>query len=134
MASVPEDLIVMLDPLVSETAGTNLLKGPPPELPTDLVVLSHYGGEPAEDRVMGVSRTPPGVEISMVQLYVRNALEATAKSKADTYHALLDNFDGTISGRRYFQIESVDSAPHSLGQDNRGLWMAVANYRCQHSR
>lgn len=134
MASVPVDLITYLDPLVSETAGTDLLEGPPPEQPDNLVSLTHYAGEPAEDRVMGPSLTPPGIEVALVQLLVRNADMATAKSKADAYHALLDNLNGTLNGRVYFQVESLESMPHSLGQDGLGLWNFVTNFRCQHAR
>jgi len=134
MSSVPEDLIVYLDPLVSETAGTDLFEGPPPELGGDIVALTHYAGEPAEDRIMGPSLTPPGIEISRIHLFVRNSLMATAKSKADAYHALLDGLDGTLSGRTYFNVESLDSQPFSLGQDARELWRYAANFRVEHGR
>ena len=134
MASVPEDLVAYLAPLVSETAGVTMFVGPPPELPPDLIALTHYGGEPAEDRVMGASLNPPGVEVAMVQLYVRNSVLIAAKSKADACFALLDSFNGTLSGRKYFNVEAVDSTPYSLGQNDRGLWMCVANFRAQHAR
>ena len=133
MASAAVDLITMLDALVSETAGTDLFEGPAPELPADCVVLTHYGGEPPMDRVMGASLTAPGIEVSNVQVLVRNALMATAKTRADAYHALLDNFNGTAT-KKYFQITSIDGPPHSLGQDAAGRWQYVSNYRCQHSR
>ena len=134
MASVPVDLITYLDSLVSETAGTDLFEGPPLELPDNLVALTHYAGEPAEDRVMGPSLTAPGIEVALVQLFVRNTVMATAKTKADAYHALLDNFSGTANSRTYFQIESVDGMPYSLGQDASGRWRYVANYRCEYKR
>ena len=135
MASVPEDLIVYLIAAgVSETAGGTLIEGPSPELPADVVVLTHYDGEEAEDRVMGPSLTAPGVEVSLVQLFVRNSLMATAKTKADAYHALLDGLNGTLSGRSYFNVESMDSMPYSIGQDSRELWRMVCNFRVEHAR
>ncbi len=134
MASVPEDLIAYLDASVSETAGEDLIEGPSPELPEDVVVLTHYDGEEAEDRVMGPSLTAPGVEVSLVQLFVRNSLMATAKTKADDYHALLDGLDGTLSGRKYFNVQSMDSMPYNIGQDSRKLWRMVCNFRVEHGR
>lgn len=134
MSAVEADLIAYLDPLVTETAGTDLFEGPPPELDEDIVVLTHYTGEPAEDRVMGPSLTAPGIEISLVQLFVRNSAKTTAKSKADAYHALLDGLDGTFSGRKYFNVESINSMPFPLGQDARELWRYVANFRVEHAR
>lgn len=134
MASLPADLITYLDPLVMDSAGTDLFEGPPPELPADVVVLTHYAGEPALGRVMGESLTEPGVEVALVQLFVRHSVMATAKTKADSYHALLDNFNGTIGSRIYFQIESASGMPYSIGQDERGLWRMVCNYRVQYER
>lgn len=134
MASVPEDLIVYLDPLISETAGTDLFEGPQPERPPNLIALTNYVGEPAEDRVMGPSLTPPGVEVTLVQVFVRNEKMATAKTKADAIHALLDGFDGTVNGRVYYDIESINSMPFALGQDKEDLWSFACNYRCKHAR
>lgn len=134
MASVPVDLITYLDSSVSETAGTDLFEGPPPELPANLVAITHYAGEAAEGRIMGPSLTAPGVEVALVQLFVRDEKMATAKSKADAYHALLDGLDGTLSGRTYFNVESIDSQPYSIGQDARALWRWVCNFRCEHGR
>lgn len=133
MASVAVDLITMLDPLVAEAAGTTLFEGPPPELPDSLVVLTHYGGESGDGRVMGPSLTAPGVEVSLVQLFVRGTVMATVKTRADAYHALLDGYNGSAT-RTYFNIESVSGMPHALGQDGAGRWRYTANYRCQHSR
>jgi hypothetical protein len=134
MASVPGDLIDMLDPLVSFTEGIDLFEGPPPELPDNVAVLTHYAGEPALDRVMGASLTVPGVEVAMVQLFVRNTVMATAKTNADAIHALLDSYDGTINSRRYYNIESTDSMPFNLGQDGAGRWRMVCNFRVEHAR
>ena len=135
MASVAADLITYLDGLFSETAGTDLFEGPPtPEGPANVVVVSHYMGEPGEDRVMGPSLTPPGVEVSLVQVLVRNTGMATGKTKADAYHAKLDGYNGTLSGRKYFDIESINGMPFSMGQDKNTNWEWVCNYRCQHAR
>lgn len=134
MASVPVDLITYLDGSVSETAGADLFEGPPPELPDNVAVITHYGGEAALDRVMGPSLTAPGVEVALVQLFIRNSDQATAKSKADAYHALLDGLDGTLSSRTYFNVESLDSMPFSIGQDARALWRYVSNFRVEHGR
>jgi hypothetical protein len=134
MSSVPQDLITYLDALVAETAGTDLFEGPPLELPVNVVVLTHYGGESALDRVFGPSLTAPGVEVGRVQLFVRNTVMVTAKTRADAIHALLDGFAGTLSGRTYFFISSIDGAPFSIGQDSRGNWRWSCNYRIQYAR
>lgn len=135
MSSVPVDLIAYLDPLVSETAGVDLVEGPPMELPDAQVAITHYGGEPALGRVMGASLSADGlVEVALVQLFVRNMVMATAKTKADAYYALLDNFNGVANGRTYYHIESTDSMPYSIGQDGNGRWRYVCNFRCQHKR
>ena len=83
---------------------------------------------------MGPSLTAPGIEVSRIQLLVQNSLMATAKSKADAYHALLDGLDGTLSGRTYFNVESLDSMPFSLGQDKSERWRYAANFRVEHGR
>jgi hypothetical protein len=136
MASVPEDLITQLvtDTGIAEIAGTDIFKGPPPEMPENVVAITHYAGEAADDRTMGPSLTAPGLEIALVQLFVRHSLEATAKTKADVYHALLDGLDGTLSGRKYFNVESIDSMPYSIGQDSRHLYRIVCNFRVEHAR
>jgi len=134
LSSVCIDLITYLDPLVAEAAGTDLFEGPPLELPVNVVVLTHYAGEAAMDRAFGPSLTAPGVEVARVQLFVRNTVMSTAKTRADAIHALLDGFAGTISGRTYFFITAIDGAPSSLGQDSRGNWRWASNYRIQYAR
>lgn len=124
----------MLDPLRSETAGTDLFEGPAPALPVNIVVLTQYGGEAAKDRVFGPSLTPPGVEVSRIQLMVRHTEMATAKTTADAYHALLDGYFGTIGSRTYHFVRGVDGMPHSIGQDARGNWRWVSNYSVEHER
>ena len=134
MASIPVDISTYLDPFLANTAGTDLFEGPAPEKPDALVAITHYTGESALDRVMGPSLTEPGVEVALVQVLVRNTVMATAKTNADVIHALLDNFDGTISSRKYFQIESLNGPPFSIGQDREKRWRYVSNYRCKHAR
>lgn len=134
MASVPEDLAAYLDPSVSETAGTNLFEGPPPEKPDNLVVITQYTGEETPDRVMSDSLTAPGLEVTLVQILVRNDTMATARTTADAYHVLLDNLNATLSGRVYHHIESINGIPFAIGQDKEGRWRYVCNYRIFHSR
>lgn len=136
MASIPEDLIAYLvaDAGISEVAGTDIHEGPPPELPADLVAITHYAGDDTEDRVMSAALTAPELEVALVQLYVRNAVMSTAKSKADAYHALLDNYNGTLSGRKYYNIESLNSTPYSIGQNKRLAFQYECNYRVEHAR
>src|SRR6185503_20990534 len=128
------DLVAYLDPLVSESATASpdptLVEGPMPELPDACVAITHYAGEPAEDRVMSPSLTAPGIEVARVQVMVRNPDKATARTRAYAYHALLDNLHSTpISGRLYFAVESIDGEPYCLGQDQNSRWRYVANYR-----
>lgn len=134
MASVAADLVTYLDALFAETGGTDLFEGPQTELPANQVAVTQYAGDDAMDRVMGPSLTPPGVEVSLVQVVVRNTSMVTAKSKADAYHAKLDGYDGTLSGRKYFSIESINGMPFTTGQDKNERWEWVCNYRCQHTR
>ena len=83
MASVPEDLITYLvaDGGITEVAGEDIFEGPPEALPVDQVAVTHFAGEEAEDRIMGPSLTPPGVEVARVQVYVRNEV-ATQKGQS----------------------------------------------------
>lgn len=134
MSSVAADIVAYLDALIAEPAGTTLFEGSQPESPDSLIAVTQYGGEAAEDRIMGPSLTAPGAEISLIQVLVRNTSIATAKTKADAIHALLDNYDGTLSGRAYFQIESINGMPFSIGQDANARWRWVCNFRVQHSR
>lgn len=131
---VQADLVAYLDALIAETAGTDLFEGPMPEFPDSCIAVTHYGGEAALDRVMGPSLNPPGVEVPHVQVMVRNPVMATAKARADAVHALLDGFNGTLSGRTYFNVESLDGEPFSLAQDQSFRWRWVANYRIQKAR
>ncbi len=134
MASIPEDLAAYLDPSISETAGEDLFEGPQPEKPDDLIAITHYAGGETPDRVMSPSLTAPGLEVTLVQVLVRNFVMATARTKVDAIHALLDNLNTTISGRTYFHVESINSVPFGIGQDKEGRWRFVCNYRIFHSR
>lgn len=134
MASLAADLIVYLDPLVAETAGTTLFAGPPVELPDTSIWLTHYAGAVAKDRVFAASLTAPGVEVARVQLFVRNAVNDTARTRADAYHALLDGFSGTANSRQIFWIQAIDGQPYSIGQDQRGSFRWVVNYEVQCGR
>lgn len=132
--AVEADLVAYLDPNVSETAGTNLFEGPMPELPDNCVAVTHYASERSDDYAMSASLTAPASELNRVQVMVRNTAKATAKSKADAYHALLDNLHNvTMSGRTYFAIES-DGEPFSLGQDGNLRWRYVGNYLVRKQR
>lgn len=131
---VQSDLVSYLDPLIAETAGTDLFEGPMPELPDNAIAVTHYGGEPAEDRVMSASLTAPGIEVCHVQVMTRNAVMATGKTRADAVHALLDGFFGTLSGRNYYGVESIDGEPSCIGQDQNQRWRWVSSYRVQKQR
>ena len=130
------DLVTYLDPLLAGyTAGVNLFKGPPPEDPDVCICVQQYGGEAAEDRVMAPSLQAPGIEVAHVQITVRNPSQSAAEADALLVHGLLDNYGpGQLSGRTYFNIESIDGEPYSLGQDANLLWEIVANYRVQKGR
>lgn len=131
---VQADIVSYLDPLIAETAGTDLFEGPMPESPDNAIAITHYGGEPAEDRVMSASLTAPGIEVPHVQVMVRNTAMATAQTRAAAVHALLDGFFGTISGRNYYNVESLDGEPFCLGQDANQRWRWVSNYRVEKTR
>jgi len=131
---VQADLVAYLDALITETAGTDLFEGPMPELPDACIAVAHYGGEPAEDRVMGPSLTAPGVEVNRVQIMVRNPVMDTGKGRADAVHALVDGLSGTLSGRTYFNVESLDGEPYCIGQDAEARWRWVSNYRVEKAR
>ncbi len=130
------DLITYLDPLVAETAGTDLVEGPMPESPDNCVVITLLPGESAKQfRVMAPNLTAPGAEVARVQLMVRNTLKATAAARAAAIHPLLDGMvDQTLSGRKYFSIESVDGEPFTLGQDKSGRWRYACSYRVTKAR
>ena len=128
---VVADLIAYLDPLVAETssgATPDLVEGPAPEQPDDLVAITHYLSERSDDYVMAPSLTAPGSELERVQVMARSVSMATAITRANAFHVLLDNLlNVTMSGRVYFSIES-EGPPFSLGQDQSNRWRFVANY------
>lgn len=136
--AVEPALVAYLDPLIAETAGTDLFEGPMPELPDAAIALTHDGGEAADGRVMGASLAADGlVEIAHVQMMVRGAVgdKAGPRTRANAVHALLDSLGPvTLSSVLYHRVESMDGEPWCLGQDDNGRWRYVANYRVQKGR
>lgn len=131
---VEADVVAYLDPLIAETAGTDLFEGPAPELPDNLVAVSHYASVQSDDFAMSASLSAPASELEMVQVMVRNTDKGTAKSRADAAYALLDNLqNATLSGRKYFAIEG-EGPPFGLGQDFNTRWRYVANFRVRKVR
>jgi hypothetical protein len=134
---VEADLVAYLDPLVTETsagATPDLVEGPMPEQPDDMVAIAHYLSEPSDDYTMGPSLTAPGSEIERVQVMARSTSKATALARAAAYYALLANLQNVVmSGRTYFTIES-EGPPFGLGQDVSNRWRYVANYRVRKQR
>ena len=127
-----EDLIRYLDPLVSESMdgpAPSLMEGPIGEKPDVCVALTVTAGELPE-WTMGPEYSEPDMEIGHVQLMVRHTTMAGAISKAFEYHRLLRNMGPrSLSGRLYFDVQSMDGEPYSLGQDQNERWRRVANYR-----
>lgn len=129
------DIVAYLDPLVSETAGTDLFEGPMPEFPDNCVAITHYNSQASEDYTMGASLTAPGAEFEDFQVMVRNTVKATCTTRANAIHALLDNAQMiTISGRTYFSITSDGPPSGVLGQDQNGRWRRTANYHAKKHR
>lgn len=127
-------LVAYLDPLIAETAGTDLFEGPMPELPDACVALTLYGGEEG-DRVMAASLTAPATEPALVQLMVRNPAKGTAATRAYAIHALLDNLGPTtLSGVLYHHVSATEGAPICIGQDQNLRWRYVASYRAVKGR
>jgi hypothetical protein len=121
------------------TAGATLFEGPPVELPDNVVVITHTGGEaPGSDdgnEVMGPSLEAPGYEIVRIQLFVRHTVKATAVSTALACHAKLAGLHSqTLSTRTYYRIDSMDGEPYSLAQDQNGRWRMVSNYTVRKAR
>lgn len=122
------DLVTYLDALIPETAGTDLFEGPMPETPDNCIAVWLYATEKSDDFAMGASLSAPASELEHVQVMVRNTDKATAKSKADTVYALLDNLQNvTMTGRKYFAIEG-EGPPFDLSQDKSLRWRFVANF------
>ena len=131
-------LVAYLDGLLSESASSNpptLVEGPMPEIPDAMIAVTHYGGEPADSRVMGASLVNEGlVEQPHVQVMVRGAAndKSGPRTRAFAAHAVLDGYGpGTLSGVLYHRIESLDGEPYCLGQDMNERWRYVVNYRVQ---
>lgn len=131
-------LVTYLDTQLSETAGTDLFEGPMPESPDAAMAVTHYGGEPADSRVMGASLANNGlVEQPHVQLMTRGAVndKAGPRTRALAAHAVLDGYGpGTLSGVLYHSIESLDGEPYCLGQDQNQRWRYVVNYVVKKAR
>lgn len=129
------DIVAYLDPLISETAGTDLFEGPMPELPDNCVAVTHYNSQASDDFSMTPSLTAPASELEDFQVMVRNTVKATAESKAAAIHALLDNAQNlTINGRTYFTITSDGPPSAILGQDSNLRWRRSANYHARKIR
>lgn len=131
---VEADLVTYLDSQLSETAGTNLFAGTPPESPDSLLAVVHYASERSDEYVMAASLTAPGFEVERVQVISRNTSKTTAQSRALAAHAALDNLAGqTLSTRLYYHILS-DGPPFNIGQDQNMRWRFVANYQVKKAR
>lgn len=131
---VEADLVAYLDPLIAETAGTDLFEGPAPEQPDNVIAVAHYNSQASDDFAMAASLTAPDSELEDVQVMVRNTDRATGRARAHAIHALLDNLqDATLSGRKYSHITS-DGPPFGLGQDATGRWRFAANYHVRKAR
>jgi len=99
-----------------------------------MVAMTHYLSRPSDDYTMGASLSAPGSELQDVQVMARSPSMATARTRANAYHVLLDNLqDTTINGRVYFHVTS-DGPPFSLGQDQNQRWRYVANYHVRKQR
>lgn len=116
-------------------AGTDLFEGPAPETPYNVVAVAKYMTERSDDYTMGASLTAPGSELEHVQVMSRHTVKATAESRADAIHAVLDNLQSTtlVNGRTYFEIAG-DGPPADLGQDGNLNWRYVTNYRVRKPR
>jgi len=116
-------------------AGTDLFEGPAPETPDNVVAVSLYATERSDDYTMGASLSAPGSELEHIQVMTRHAVKATAKSRADSIHAVLDNLQTTttVNSRTYFEIAS-DGPPFGMGQDPNLRWRYAANYRVRKPR
>ncbi len=131
---VAADIVAYLDPLLSEAGGIDLFEGPAPELPDNLVAITHTGGEPGE-YTMGASLSGPSMEFARFQLMARNTDHTNCVTHANTCHALLANMGPvTVNARIYHHIENIDGEPFSLGQDDNLRWRYVASYRAYKQR
>jgi len=125
------DLVAYLDPLIAETAGTDLFEGPLPETVPNGIAVTHYGGE-AHDDTMGPSLSPADMEIVAVNVTVRNAVKATAYARAAAVHAVLHNLGPVeINGRTYKHVASTGGEPRFLRRDTNDRWLYVCDYRVQ---
>jgi hypothetical protein len=131
---IEADIIAYLDPSIDETVDVDIFEGPLPEAPANCVAVDHYNSQPSDDYEMSPSLTAPGSELEDFQIAVRNTSRATARTKANAIHVLLDNLGPvTLSGRVYSQVTS-DGPPFCLKQDEGGRWHYVANYHARKAR
>lgn len=133
--AVEADIVEQLDGQASLTAGKNLFEGLMPEDPDLCVAVASTGGELSDDYEMGASLSAPGLEFSRFQVMVRADDQAEARTKAHAVYALLANLGPvTISTRDYQHVESIDGEPSLIGQDQRGRWEYVMNFRAMKAR
>lgn len=135
MSSVAGDMLAYIDGSLAETAGTDLFEGGFTETPDNQICLIHFGGGPAE-RSMSASKAAPDMETALFQVLVRNTALATANSKAQTIHGLLDNLQNYTggSGAVYYLVGAVAGEPHLAGQDDNHRWVYECNYEAQKAR
>lgn len=133
-------LVAYLDPLVTETAGTDLFEGPMPEFPDNCVAVAHYDSQAPEGRVMGASLSDnAGLWPVSVQVMARNVSKTTAEARCRAYLDLLDNLGPvTLSGVLYHSCEA-DGEPFNMGQDQggaegQGRWRFAFNLTCRKAR
>lgn len=131
---VAEDIVTYLDTASALTPGTDLFRGPMPELPADCVAIAATGPADKPENVMGPSLSFSGVEYSRFQIMVRRTLLATCETDAAAYHALLANLGPvTINARLYHNVEA-DGEPYPLSQDGNERYRYVANYTAVKAR
>lgn len=130
------DIVSYLDANTTLTAGTTLFEGPCPENEgqAETVGVVHYASEQSDDYSMSASLTAPASELESFQVMTRNSVRATAITRANEIHGLLDNAQNiVINGRTYFHITS-DGPPQHLSQDTNERWRRIASYRARKQR
>jgi hypothetical protein len=120
-------IVAYLDTVLSETAGTNLFEGPAPEFPDDLIAVTQYDAQDAEDRIMSASlANQQAIWPCQIQVMARSTAKNTAQTRAIAAFDFLDNLGPvTLSGVTYHSVEC--SEPFNLGQDLNHRWRWAFN-------
>ena len=120
------DIAEYLEDQSQGTVGTDIFVNYTPPSVGNVITVTETPGQPPE---LAIDMDHPGL-----QIMVRNAAQATAKTKIETIFGLLHLLTNTvIEGNLYYFIEATGSVM-PLGQDDKRRFIYAQNYQIMKDR